>query len=445
MDFDIETFFEGEWHHAAALHIKDPGVGYLGEATVAYEPDYFVDHAANDYSRDARTDDFRALSLNYPVDLQSRRTPHWPPFLLDMMPQGHARRKLAAALGLAEQARSSDLALLLRSAGNTIGNLRISQAARSEKERLDGVIRVGVSEEEILAKTDTFNEVVDRFAMLASGSSGLQGEWPKVAMTRANDGLYYPDPLVQDGDAERHVIVKLLRSNKEADLAILAGEAIYSQIAKQIGLNVAETSTYENGVLIIPRFDRAFAEDGGLIRNGQESFVSAIGVAEFGHIGTHEVYIDMLKRFSSKPYEDIAEYVKRDVTNLALGNSDNHGRNSAIAKHADGSVRLTPLFDFAPMKLAPENIMRSTNWECMRASHRQSNPDWKIVCATVFPKSEDAARLWDELVEFSERLRLAPRIAENLGAAPEVFRAIRACEAICDGLVQAPAKTYGMM
>ncbi|WP_425962188.1 hypothetical protein [Rhizobium nepotum] len=44
-------------------------------------------------------------------------------------------------------------------------------------------------------------EVADRFAMLASGSSGLQGEWPKVSMTQAADGLYYPDSFVtDDGD-----------------------------------------------------------------------------------------------------------------------------------------------------------------------------------------------------------------------------------------------------
>lgn len=49
---------------------------------------------------------------------------------------------------------------------------------------------------------------------------------------------------------------------------------------------------------------------------------------------------------------------KRDIANLALGNPDNHGRNK-LRKHQDGTIRLAPLFDFAPMRLAKEGIVRS--------------------------------------------------------------------------------------
>ncbi len=195
--------------------------------------------------------------------------------------------------------------------------------------------------------------------MLASGSSGLQGEWPKVSMTQATDGLYYPDSVVSDDEAVRHVIVKLVRSNEPVDRLILEGEALYSRIAQEIGLNVSEPSIYAEGVLIIPRFDgrrEKAAEPSGL---GQESLVSAIGVADFGHVGTHEAYIDVLRQYSADPFADIVEYLKRDIANLALSNPDNHGRNSALSKHQDGTIRLSPLFDFAPMRLAKEGIVRS--------------------------------------------------------------------------------------
>ena len=98
------------------------------------------------------------------------------------------------------------------------------------------------------------------------------------------------------------------------------------------------------------------------MRLGQESLVSAIGVADFGHVGTHEAYIDVLRQYSANPFADIVEYLKRDIANLALGNPDNHGRNSALSKHQDGTIRLSPLFDFAPMRLAKEGIVRSTRW-----------------------------------------------------------------------------------
>lgn len=92
------------------------------------------------------------------------------------MPQGHARRKLANHLKIGEDLRSSDLPLLLRSSRNPIGNIRIAEAAASESIRLADIKRVGVTKDDIFDRIEKFIEVVDRFAMLASGSSGLQGE-----------------------------------------------------------------------------------------------------------------------------------------------------------------------------------------------------------------------------------------------------------------------------
>jgi serine/threonine-protein kinase HipA len=337
------------------------------------------------------------------------------------MPQGHARRKLAEHLGLAEGSRASDLPLLLRSATGGIGNIRIKEAADAEVERLRGVERQGVTEAEILERSDRFMEVADRFGMLASGSSGLQGEWPKVSMTQANDGLYYPDSFVSDEEAVRHVIVKLVRSNEPADRIILEGEALYSRIAQEIGLNISEPSTNAEGVLIIPRFDRTKSEGGGTVRLGQESLVSAVGVADFGHVGTHETYIDVLRQYSADPFADIVEYLKRDIANLALGNPDNHGRNSALSKHKDGTIRLSPLFDFAPMRLAKEGIVRSTRWAMMRDAGRDHLPDWKRVCTEPMPDPAARNALAATLFQFAEKLRQAPVLAKELGASRDVL------------------------
>ena len=55
--------------------------------------------------------------------------------------------------------------------------------------------------------------------------------------------------------------------------------------------------------------------------------------------------------------------MRRDVLNVALGNRDNHLRNTALQRFEDGTIRLTPLFDFAPMMLHPDGIARSSRWE----------------------------------------------------------------------------------
>ena len=438
MRLTLQTHFDGEWHYAAMLEIKDAAAGFQGASIVDYDLDYFVNVASAEFAAGKMVRDHRALSVRYPVDLENRYSRSWPPFLLDLIPQGHARRKLAEHLSLAEGSRASDLPLLLRSATGGIGNIRIKEATEAETERLRGVERQGVTEAEILERSDRFMEVADRFGMLASGSSGLQGEWPKVSMTQANDGLYYPDSFVTDDEAVRHVIVKLVRSNEPVDRLILEGEALYSRIAQEIGLNVSEPSTYAEGVLIIPRFDRKKKESGGTVRLGQESLVSAIGIADFGHVGTHEAYIDVLRQNSADPFADIVEYLKRDIANLALGNPDNHGRNSALSKHQDGTIRLSPLFDFAPIRLAKEGIVRSTRWAMMRDGGLDHLPNWKRISAELMPDPAEQKALATALSEFAEHLRRAPAMAKDLSASPEILdRAMGRCFAITDSLLAA--------
>ncbi len=438
MRLTLQTHFYGQWHHAATLELKDDTAGYQGASIVDYDLDYFVTVASAEFAGGKTVRDHRALSVRYPVDLENRYSRSWPPFLLDLMPQGHARRKLAEHLSLAEGSRASDLPLLLRSATGGIGNIRIKEAAEAETERLRGVERQGVTEAEILERSDRFMEVADRFGMLASGSSGLQGEWPKVSMTQANDGLYYPDSFVTDDEAVRHVIVKLVRSNEPVDRLILEGEAHYSRIAQEIGLNVHEPSTYAESVLIIPRFDRKKKEGGGTVRLGQESLVSAIGVADFGHVGSHEAYVDVLRQYSANPFADIVEYLKRDIANLALGNPDNHGRNSALSKHQDGTIRLSPLFDFAPMRLAKEGIVRSTRWAMMRDGGRDHLPDWKRICAELIPDPDEQNALAAELSVFAGYLRQTPAMAKDMGGSPEILeRAMGRCIEIAESVLAA--------
>ena len=438
MRLTLQTHFYGQWHHAATLELKDDAAGFQGASIVDYDLDYFVTVASAEFAGGKTVRDHRALSVRYPVDLENRYSRSWPPFLLDLMPQGHARRKLAEHLSLAEGSRASDLPLLLRSATGGIGNIRIKEAAEAETERLRGVERQGVTEAEILERSDRFMEVADRFGMLASGSSGLQGEWPKVSMTQAKDGLYYPDSFVTDDEAVRHVIVKLVRSNEPVDRLILEGEALHSRIAQEIGLNVHEPSTYAESALIIPRFDRKKKEGGETVRLGQESLVSAIGVADFGHVGSHEAYIDVLRQYSANPFADIVEYLKRDIANLALGNPDNHGRNSALSKHQDGTIRLSSLFDFAPMRLAKEGIVRSTRWAMMRDGGRDHLPDWKRICAELIPDPDEQNALATELSVFAEYLRQTPAMAKDMGGSPEILeRAMGRCIEIAESVLAA--------
>lgn len=139
MRLTVEAFWNGDWRECGTIEILDAQLGYRGPSIVEYDIDYFTNFAAADYSANGEVGDARAMSVRFPVDLESRYLATWPPFLLDLMLQGHARRKLADHLGLRVDARESDLPLLLRAAGSPVGNVRIKQAAEAERERLKNV------------------------------------------------------------------------------------------------------------------------------------------------------------------------------------------------------------------------------------------------------------------------------------------------------------------
>jgi serine/threonine-protein kinase HipA len=410
MNLTIQSFFDGAWHDAAVVEIEKPELGHKGSSKTSYEIEYFAEHAAIALADGETVRDLRAYSVAAPVDLDDRYADTWPAFILDFVPQGRQARRIAEFMQLDPNAASTEIELLKRSAGSPVGNLRVKEAHLLEVQRVAKLTPVGVTMEDILSRDATFLEVADHFSMLASGSSGLQGDWPKVALTQSKDGLWYPAPMVEDQDARAHVIAKLLRSTEPTDKRILEAEAGYLKVAKDFGLNVEGENTYGDGVLVIPRFDR-LVTDQRLVRYGQESLISALGVAEFGARARHETYIKLIQDVSADPFEDTVEYILRDILNLAMGNPDNHGRNTALRKFPDGRVRLSPLFDFCPMKIDAAAIPRSTTWECMRMKNRDTNPDWREVCEAVAAPNVPAGRLMERLAPKEDLLRALPGLA----------------------------------
>ncbi|MFG6080395.1 type II toxin-antitoxin system HipA family toxin [Paracoccus litorisediminis] len=429
----IESHQSGSWCKAAEVQFLAPEAGIQGETLVSYDADYFFDLAVVD-AMNADVIDCRALSVSHPVSMNDQRAPHWPAWLLDLLPQGVARQKIARDAGLAANDPAVEVHLLRRAGGSPIGNLRIREAWREEQERLRDVQCPPLTDEDIDSRSESFLEVVDRFAHLASGSSGVQGEWPKALMTRSTvDGFWYPDPFVPTDEGCEHMIVKLLRSSQDSDRAILESEAPYLEVARHFGLNVATPLGMRDGLLRMPRFDRSVA-GGDVLLHGQESLVSALGIAGFGYRGSHEEALRRIQAVSDDPAADTIEYIQRDLLNLAMGNPDNHGRNTALAKPATGGVRLSPLFDFVPMRLSDAGIPRVMRWACLEG--RDMEGDWGLVCAAAAFDGLDAGRIRNALLEKMPALEALPQTAREIGVREDVIQ--RCIDT--DRLVQAIAK-----
>lgn len=405
----IELFAQGQWTEVASVSLfGSKSAGWRAKTYSGYDVQWAIDH---DGKRDAW-----ALCSTLPMSLEPMELPHWPVFLVDMLPQGYGRREFLRQLGLPETLdESGDWSLLLAGAGNPIGNLRVKEAAQWLQTTTSA--RQGFTEQEIALRSDQFIEYLSGQGLFVAGSSGVQGEWPKVLLTRAKDGLLYLDHTLDDQEAQEHYIVKFGRGPNPDLARILRHEAPYMEIAELLGLRVHSKLRLLQQALFIPRFDREI-QDGVVVRLAQESIATLTGKIGFEQVPSHNEVCRRLAAISTDPLAEVLEYIKRDVANLALGNKDNHARNTAVQRRFDGQIRLTPLYDFTPMYMHPDGIARRIRWE----GNDSGAPDWRLVLDTVAQDCGlDRKVLAHGLKDMSVRLSEVVMQGQALGLEPDVL------------------------
>lgn len=407
MDCHIEIFHEGQWREAAQSSFSDVvRNGFrANDCVFEYDLDYAFGKAP------------LPVSLAIPVDADRHVLQAWPAFLYDLVPQGNGRRFLLDRLQLPD-AQASDLPLLCAGAFNPIGRLRIREAVTyfSEHRERHGIAAEGFAFDELLARAPDFHEAMMVHGMLAAGGTGIQGVAPKYLLTEAEDGKWYPDAALPDDQARRHFIVKRPRGPSEADRKVLRNEARYMQVAQRLGIRTFDLPALHNDMLFIPRFDRR-TQDGRVRRFHQESVASIAGLAGFGIQANQFDLLAAIRKVVDDPLEDTIEFIRRDVLNLAMRNTDNHARNTAVHT-IDGVTRITPLFDFAPMYLDPEGITRAARWY-----HPGSGKElqrWEDIVAHLSLPEPEHEQLVDALVRFGERLATLPETMREAGVDEDI-------------------------
>ena len=410
----LQIYQEDEWLDCAIVEIVgQQQTGWQAATRTSYLFEYTISYM--DLS------DGHALAYHLPVNVQNTLQSTWPAFLMDLLPQGYGRKELLRQLNFSENTQEqADWALLKAGAGNPIGNLRIKEAY----EWLQGQFPVqqnhGFSLDQVVERQENFIESLASYGLFIAGSSGIQGEWPKLLLTQGHDDLFYLDHTLTDHQVKQHWLVKFSRGSDQNLDKILMHEALYMKIAQYLGLRVHQELELHGKTLFIPRFDRKVS-DGKVERIAQESIASLGGKAGFGVRMTHNQICSLLMQCCTEPKQEIFEYLKRDLANVALGNKDNHTRNTAIQRFNKGIIQLTPLFDFAPMWLHPDGIARTTRWE--RDDHG-GMPIWhsvieQIAESTMIDPKEIKAVLIEQLplyqglLEHMQYLQLAPEILEN--------------------------------
>ncbi|WP_300729904.1 HipA domain-containing protein [Pseudomonas sp.] len=408
----LQLYSNGQWQDAMALKFPEPDKGFNGPCRFGYTQDYLIENLEVIDSPFSRS-----VSAYVPLEWDARDSKTAPAFLHDIAPAGAAKKILIKQIGREKPEHlSDDLFLLGRSTPGPIGHLRIKES----HERLDQRQALGFTREDVIVRDNSFLEYAHEQGAAIGGATGAGGEAPKLLMAEAVDGLLYPDATLEDARVKQHWFIKFARNRAlERDQIILRSEFLYYKALQSLGIETvsAQGLALEEGrkpSLWMQRFDRNVTAR-GVERYAVESIYSLAQVTEPGSTMTHLEVVELLAGLWSQAgqqgqIEDlVAEYLRRDVLNKILGNSDNHGRNTAIIRGTD-AFRLAPIYDLAPMVMDDEGITRTTKWPL--EIERAGEIDWRAAC-------ESLSAIVSPDIAF-ERLRAD---AEQLRALPDVLSA----------------------
>jgi len=414
----LQAYTSGKWLDAMTLVFVEPEKGFEGPCRFGYKKDY----VANNFEY-IESPFSKAVSARLPLDWDSTSLKKAPAFLLDIAPAGAAKRFLMARVGQEKpEGISADLFLLGRSTPAPIGHMRIKESVDAVVER----VAMGFPRNEVVDRDNTFLEYAYEQGAAIGGATGAGGEAPKLLMSEGRDGLLYPDAVISDDQVVQHWFVKFARNKgTQTDQIILRSEFHYYKALHALGIETvaADGLTLEEAnkpSLWMQRFDRKVT-DQGVERLAVESIYSLAGVTVPGSYMDHlEVIQHLAQLWTLAGQVDqipdlVSDYLRRDLLNKILGNSDNHGRNTSIIRDTD-SFRLAPIYDLAPMVMDDEGGTRTTKWP--KHLEVAGEVKWREVC-NALAMIGDPEALYEGLRKDADHLLALPDILTASGL-PEV-------------------------
>jgi serine/threonine-protein kinase HipA len=430
MNCHIEIFIDGRWKTAAVFEPNPRTLeeGIEGGGWLQYDVDYAVEHLG---------DKAADLIFGLPAGFELFRYEKWPPVLIDLLPGGAGRRAWLKRMQVGRDGPQMDWHMLVKGAGAPPGNLRIAEAVLSPP---PDHFRLGFPRRDIIEQQERFLDYAEERGAHVAGASSVQGEAPKYLLAQDHSGLFHAEGALPDEKAQAFWLVKFPRGRRtdERNQQVLRNEAAYLEVARSFGIRTGAPLIYEDGTLFVPRFDRN-ALKGQVERLAMHSLYALANIHGFGTAVNHDNYCRALASVVSDPVRELREYLRRDILNLALRNTDNHGRNTAVLRTAE-SVFLSPLFDFAPMFLDPEGIGRVSRWEDERPG---SQPEWAVICEKfkdLMPPVE--TRSW--LADLSRKVTRLPDTMQHKHVDDDIIQRLAVwIDEVAAGLFEARPRTLG--
>ena len=427
----LQIYLDRRWHDACELLFPEPQRGRVAPLELSYLPAYVASFGDRIEAR---------VSLEFPLDFFPHQCDRWPAFLHDVMPMGAARRFWLKRKALpVTDTFEYDFLLLKDCCAAPVGNLRVKESFY----RSDPPPVQSFDLDDILKRDSDFLDYASEVGAGIGGATGAGGEAPKFLITENSQGQCFPEATLDDELSSAHYLVKFPRNHAaKDDHTLLEAEAVYYKLASDLGFNTVDASGLrffpqdnEKGIqkasLWLPRFDReVIATDNGRYfiqrRWAMESLYSLTGVTEPGATKQHTDYLRCLAECWREAGQEqqipqlFAEYLARDLLNVVLGNTDNHGRNTAILKK-DNQLQLAPIYDLAPMFFDSEGIFRTSRWSQKNELGGRFN--WRDICAEAAATESlvDADFLWQGLRDATTGLLAIPDLARDYDFPDELF------------------------
>ena len=282
-------------------------------------------------------DDAAPLSKMLPLSPDPYENQHARPFFAGILPEEGPRAAIARILGISE---GNDFAMLERIGGECAGAVSLLPEGLQPL-HVESRTRV-LDDEELVS---IIHELPRR--PLMAGEKGI-----RLSLAGAQDKL----PVIIDGETVALPLgntpsTHIIKPEPERFPGLVANEAFCMELARRVGLNVAETTIRLIGgtpCIVVTRYDRE-AGPAGTVRLHQEDFCQALGrppERKYQQEGgpTVRECIALLRDWSTTPVLDILALVDALIFNVLIGNADAHGKNYSMI-YAGGTRRLAPLYD----------------------------------------------------------------------------------------------------
>ncbi len=423
-----------------AIYLNEIRIGFLSQFGDIYQ--FFADEAyLTNPNRPTLSlaynvrgnDELTRQLLTEPATVLTRGVGRLPPFFNNLLPEGPLREWLAAQ----RHTTVHDGLELLAAAGNNLpGAVIIRTEMPVESARLKHYI------DKKKASIQAIEEpVADAFSL-----AGVQF---KLALSALDDNKRYTVHLEPGVDGEP--IIGKFPSAQRSDMVYteFAGMAL-TRIA---GIETADCwlaplAALDQGLhkvqqpigqefLAVRRFDRT--AEGGRVHI--EDFCQVLSMAperKYGKQADYETLAAILLHAAAHGEQQVEAYVRRQVVNTLLGNSDAHLKNFSLIYRDGCTPELAPAYDQVPVFLYfDESLNLSVNkkidavlsaqtLQTYRALYKQLNLSVSLASKIVVDTVERCLTLWPQAMRhlpltLDQRLKIEHRIT-HLPLVQEVMR-----------------------